>query len=284
MYSMYMWNMLAINPAYAGSHDVLNAAAVSRMQWVGISGAPVTHALSGHAPVNKKSLAVGGNLVHDRIGRTYTTSAFGDITYRIRVNRKTRLAFGLSAGFNHLQLNNTEVEHTDPNDPTFATNLSGKLLPNFGFGMYLWSKRGYVGVSVPKLLQNRIGTTNSEGHLIGFQREAIHGFLTAGYVMPVGAIRLRPALMIRAVNGAPLSGDLVANVHFNDRFCVGAGYRYGQSIIAMTSIQVTDQFKFGYAYDMGLGNVIGRNYGSHELMISYDPVYNRERIRSPRYF
>ena len=33
MYSMYMWNMLSVQPGYAGSADVLNATALSRVQW-----------------------------------------------------------------------------------------------------------------------------------------------------------------------------------------------------------------------------------------------------------
>ena len=51
MYSMYMWNMLTVNPGYAGSNDVLNVTALSRIQWVSVNGAPVTHSLSAHAPI-----------------------------------------------------------------------------------------------------------------------------------------------------------------------------------------------------------------------------------------
>ena len=68
MYSMYMWNMLSVQPGYAGSADVLNATALSRVQWAAINGAPVTHSLSAHAPINMRSLGAGGSLVHDRIG------------------------------------------------------------------------------------------------------------------------------------------------------------------------------------------------------------------------
>lgn len=91
MYTMYMWNMMAIQPGYAGSADVLNVTALSRIQWAGIDGAPVTHSLSAHSPLNAKTLGVGGSLVHDRIGRTYTTSAYGDIAYRMNVNRNTQI-------------------------------------------------------------------------------------------------------------------------------------------------------------------------------------------------
>ena len=94
LYSMYMWNMMTVMPGYAGSADVLNVTALSRVQWASVSGAPTTHSLSGHAPINKRSLGLGMSLVRDQIGRTATTSFYSDIAYRIRLNPRTRLAFG----------------------------------------------------------------------------------------------------------------------------------------------------------------------------------------------
>ena len=42
MYSQYMFNMMALNPAYAGSRDVLSATGLYRNQWVNVDGAPKT--------------------------------------------------------------------------------------------------------------------------------------------------------------------------------------------------------------------------------------------------
>lgn len=285
MYTMYMWNMMAIDPAYAGSADVLNVTALSRMQWTGIQGAPVTHSISGHAPINRRSLGLGLSAVHDRIGRTSTTSVFADIAYRMRVSKTTRLAFGLKAGFNHAQVANTLVENTDPTDPTFAVDASGKLLPNFGFGMFLWSKRGYVGASVPKLLRNYLGTAVEQNGTIGFAEESPHAFLTAGYVFPLGAqVKFKPAVMVKATEGAPVSPDISATFFFMDRFHAGVAYRSGDSFSGIFSLQVNDQWRIGYAHDFGISKLATRSGGSHEVMLSYDPVFNRERIRSPRYF
>ena len=41
-YSQYMFNMLSVNPAYAGSRDVLSLTGLFRQQWVNIPGAPQT--------------------------------------------------------------------------------------------------------------------------------------------------------------------------------------------------------------------------------------------------
>lgn len=284
MYSMYMWNMMTIMPGYAGSADVLNATALSRVQWASINGAPITHSLSANAPINQESLGAGLSLTYDHIGRSSTTSIFSDLAYRIRLDRKTRLAFGLRLGFNHAQMANTQVENTDPNDPTFATDINGTLMPNFGFGVYLWSKQGYVGVSVPKILRNYLGEVDKNGVTSRFDQEAMSAFLTAGYVFPIGAAKFKPALMVRATEGAPLSMDISANFLLLEKLWLGAAYRHGDSMTAIFSIQITDQIRTGYAYDLGLSELTRMAGGSHEIMISYDPVYSRKRVRSPRYF
>ncbi len=285
MYSMYMWNMMTIMPAYAGSADVLNATALSRMQWTAIDGAPVTQTLSAHAPINAQTLGAGVSLTYDHIGRSATTSLFGDLAYRIHVTHKTRLAFGLRLGFNHAQINSTQVQNTNPDDPTFAADQSGKLMPNFGFGVFLWSKRGYIGASVPKILRNYLGTTeNDVGIITQFGQEATHAFITGGYVFPIGSVMFKPAFMVRASEGAPLSMDLSANFLFMEKMWLGAAYRYGDSVTAIFSMQITDQLRGGYAYDFGISQLNAHANGSHEIMLSYDPVFTRERVRSPRYF
>lgn len=285
LYSMYMWNMMSIMPGYAGSADVLNVTALSRMQWTNINGAPVTHSLSAHSPIDRHNLGLGGSLVHDRIGRTTSTSAFADFSYRVRIAQGTRLAFGLNAGLNHATIANTRVENTDPNDPTFQADQSARAAPNFGFGLYLWSRKGYFGLSAPKLLRNYLGVVESDGLITRFHQEAPHGFLVAGYVLPMGhAIKFRPSIMMRASEGAPISTDLSANFFFHDRFNLGATYRMGNSLIGMFAVQVNEQIRTGYAYDVGTSPWIRRAGGAHEIMVSYDPVFTKQRIRSPRYF
>lgn len=284
MYSLYLWNMLSVMPAYAGSGDVLNVTAVSRMQWAGLDGAPTTHSLSANAPINRRTLAIGGSLVYDQIGRTSTTSAFTDLAYRMRITRDWRLSLAIRGGINHVSIANTQVENTDPNDPTFAADQSGRVHPNFGFGLFLWSKEGFFGVSAPKLLRNYLASAPSDGLVTGYFQEATHVFVTGGWVFPMGAAKFKPTFMLRATEGAPLSAEVSGNFLLMEKLWLGASLREGSNITALMSLQVSDQFRVGYAYDMGNNSLTSRLSGAHELMISYDPVFNRERVRSPRYF
>lgn len=279
LYSQYMFNTLAFNPAYAGSAEVFTAMALSRHQWVGFTGAPSTQTLSLHSPLPGNKLALGGNLIHDVAGPAKQNSAFLDVAYRIRTGADTRLSFGLSGGVNFFQadlasLSTVEVE---PHN----ANISGKVLPNFGFGLYWSSPRYYVGLSAPKLLENVIGDDGA----VATNHEFRHYFLIAGYVMDLGPdLKFKPSIMLRAVEGAPLSLDVNANFLLRERVWFGGMYRYGNGFGVMAQYQVNEQLRAGYAFDMTTTKLGAYNAGTHEIMLGYDFRFTKGRTISPRYF
>ena len=98
-YSMYRFNPLSYNPAYAGSRDALSITVLGRKQWVRLDGAPTTGTLSVHSPLKNEKINVGLSFSYDEIGSTKNTSVYGDIAYRTKINSKTRLSFGVKGGF-----------------------------------------------------------------------------------------------------------------------------------------------------------------------------------------
>ena len=77
-FSMYMFNPLSINPAYAGSRDALSATMLGRNQWVNIDGAPTTATLSIHTPLKFEAMSLGLSVIQDEIGPTKTTGIYAD--------------------------------------------------------------------------------------------------------------------------------------------------------------------------------------------------------------
>lgn len=277
MFTQYMFNMLAVNPAYAGSADVLNLTALHRSQWVGIDGAPITQTVFAHTPISAKNMGLGLSMVHDQIGPIKQTMAYADYSYTLRLNKKAKLAFGLKGGLNFIQANLAEINIKNPNDELFLNGTGSKVLPNFGFGVYYHTERFYAGISSPKLVQ-----FNSD--LFAFDQRR-HYFVTAGAVFDVNdEIKFKPTALVKVTEGAPLSVDLSANFLFNERFWVGLGHRFGDSFTAMIQYQFTQQFKVGYAYDLTISKLARYNSGSHEIMVSYDFNFDKTKRLSPRYF
>jgi type IX secretion system PorP/SprF family membrane protein len=249
-----------------------------------MDGAPATNAFLAHSPLRLRSLGLGLSVVEDRIGPSRTGSFFADFAYRIRVTRESRLAFGLKAGGTTMRLNLSEVSGTDLNDPVYQRNLSSGFQPNFGFGLYYWSHKGYIGLSAPKLLNASV-TGSDENGVVTVYDQAMHGFLTAGYVFQLSHdLKLRPAMLLKAVMGAPASADLSANFLFREKLWAGLAYRTSNDVATILSYQLSEQLRAGYAYDLSLSPLRTRTSGSHELMVSYDLLFSKRMLRSPRYF
>ena len=56
------------------------------------------------------------------------------------------------------------------------------------------------------------------------------------------------------------------------------------ALIGIIEVQLTDQFRFGYAYDRTMNNFKDVAPSSHEIMIRYEFGFGKNRILTPRYF
>lgn len=93
-YTQYMYNPMNVNPAYAGSRDVLSIFGMHRTQWLGLEGAPVTNTISIHTPLKESAFGLGLSIVNDKIGPSDENSISIDVAYRISLSNSV-LAFGL---------------------------------------------------------------------------------------------------------------------------------------------------------------------------------------------
>lgn len=282
MFSQYMFNILSINPAYAGSADRLSLVGIHRSQWVKFDGAPVTQTITAHAPLRFEALSIGGSVINDKHGPVSQTSVFADLSYRIFF-AKSKLAFGLKTGLNLFSANLLDLNPVVDGDLTFANNISAKPLPNFGFGAMWYSKKWYVGLSMPRLLQNKL----LEGELPNFNgnKEKIHGFLIAGYVWDLNYyVKFKPTILLKGVDGAPPGMDITANFMLYDKFWIGAMYRWNDAVGALVQYEINNKLKFGYAYDYVTSDLGRYTSGSHEVMLGYDFGKGYKGEVSPRYF
>ncbi|RED97428.1 PorP/SprF family type IX secretion system membrane protein [Marinoscillum furvescens] len=278
MYTQYMFNTLAVNPAYAGSHESISATALSRIQWVGVDGAPNTHTFSIHSPVPGRKIAIGAMFSHDQIGVSKQTTAQLSYAYRIQMKRST-LSLGLQGG---IRSNRTNYNELGVND----TNLQGSefaVRPNFGVGAYYYTGRCYLGVSVPTVIKNNWSKASDENQVIG--TDIPHFFITAGMLIDISPlVKIKPSTLIKSVQGAPVEIDINANVILDDKVWVGLSYRSFDALSMILELQVNPQLRFGYAYDLTVSDLRQVNSGSHELMLNYRFVYERTKIVTPRYF
>ncbi len=277
--SLYMFDPLVINPAYAGTHVQFSATAIYRNQWVNFDGAPKTLTASMHSGFRKARVGLGILFGKDEIGVHSDNSLYFAYAYKIPLtNRKNPavLSMGIQGGFNTLK---SDYFKTNPRDGMELGALT-KFNPNFGAGVFFRSRELYAGFSVPYIVNNRtidiIDETFSE-LITPSGRQQRYYYVMAGTTRKLSEdFKIAPSTLIRIQENAPLSFDLNTMLIIKDAVSLGGSYRLGDSFIGLFELQINDNFHVGYAYDITTSDIRLYSNGSHEIMINY-------RIKIPRF-
>lgn len=274
IFSQYMFNQLTINPAYAGSSELVNLFATSRQQWVGATGGPKTTVFAIDAPIDPfgTEAGIGLNFSNDQIGfsEEIAVNLIGSIRFRLNTGV---LNAGLSLGMiNHVidpdfylgDKNGLSDDHSDQ-DPLMLTSKESATAMDLGMGAYYSWDDGYIGVSAMHLL-------NPEPEFDGeyyfyFKRT---WFLSGGYKFALvdKPIVFKPSIMMET-DGASFQTDINLLTYYKKRYWGGIGYRLQDAVMLSVGIELKNGLKIGYTYDVP-ASAFSRNYGgSHELALGY---------------
>lgn len=289
-YTQYMYNTLSVNPAYAGSRGQLSFAALYRSQWVGVDGAPETFTLNLHSPIRNSRLGYGISVVNDNIGNGTVQETYldGVLSYTVDVSNTAKLSFGLKVGGNFLSLDFMQLRNFDE-EVVVQDNIDRQFSPNFGFGVYYHTNKFYAGLSIPNMLETEyFDNGENDANSVNFlAAERLNFYAITGYVFDLnGNLKFKPAILTKAVGGAPLQVDLSASFLFNDKFSLGAAYRWDAALSALVGFQITDQLMLGLAYDKETTDLGTRRFndGSFELFLRVELLKSFQRTISPRFF
>lgn len=280
MLSHYMFNGLFLNPAYAGSHKYFGTSFIHRNQWMGFDGAPRTNVFAIDGPIQRQKMGVGLVFANDNIGKTGRNDILLNYAYHIGINKTDKLSFGISGGVTNISRKVPVAWET--ND--VALDATSFWAPRFGFGMYYYSKKYYVGLSVPTLI-GKEPTQDFNFDVEKFTSTKRHYLLTGGYVFDIGNnIMLKPSFLLKYQMSAPLQADINMNVLFFEKFWLGASYRSGDAFIGLVEYQITKQLRIGASYDYSYTKLGRLTNGSFEVMVGYDFGRDPLKAKNPRYF
>lgn len=270
--SNYLFNIFSINPAYAGQRRSLDMTVFYRKQWVGPAGTPQTASIMGSMEIKPKNFSVGFQLDNDNIGFTTSQSAKVAFSYRFKLDKKRKLAFGIMPGFKRTFYDFRKVRTTATGDGAFNANSPTVNTFISGFGAFYYSKKMYIGLSSPEILNLNGSNPSPEANLI------------AGYVIKINPdVVLKPSFLVRAMQNSPVQFDLNATAYFKEDLGIGLAYRNKEAIVAYFDWVIDKKFKVGYAYDYSIGPLRKFNSGTHEVMLNY--FFGKlSNAPSPRFF
>lgn len=319
-YTQYILNQYILNPALSGVENYTDVKLSVRDQWVGLNGAPKTTYLSIHAPIGKNDYrtsatsyevpgqnprgkyywenytaaephhGIGMTVINDKTGSFNRFTANATYAYHLGLTPTTNLSAGFSAGITNVSLDRTKTDFSgtgDPFDPATGASLSGELnriRPDVGFGLWLYSKNYFVGLSAQQIIPQKLVFTDdaaflSKGRLIP------HVFFTAGYRFLLGEdINAIPSVMVKYINGSSETNfqpEANLKLQYRDLLWLGGSYRYENGYSAMAGLNVSNTFNVGYAYDFTTTALNTVSRGTHEIMLGF-LIGNKYSGKCPR--
>lgn len=307
-YTQYILNNYILNPALSGIENYTDIKASYRNQWVGINGAPITGYVSVQTPIGKKDLrtnvnsfeipgenprgkkywdeyavspphhGVGFTAINDKAGYINRWSISGTYAYHKPLGVKTALAAGFSAGFSSVNLDRSKVDFgsgplNDPNDLAigYANGDIKKLKPEFGAGLWLYSSRYFLGVSVLNIIPGKIKYVSGDKYGTYFEPNY---FITGGYRFFMSDdITVLPSVMVQYWQPQLLGVHTNVKMQYRDDLWIGASYRFSDLISGysgMVGLNVSNTFNISYAYENATTSRL-KTYtkGTHEIMLGF---------------
>ena len=285
--SQYMFNQLFLNPAYAGTHEYWESSILYRSQWVGWEGSPTSQLIAVDGPIMPSLLGIGATIVHDKIGINESLGANLNFSYQLKLDRKGnhRLSFGLKAGYLSQRSYIKDLIYIDENDPLYSSSeIVNQNTILFGSGLYYYSKRLYLGLSIPVLFAKDLkDLPTKEMNRNSYLQNQY--YLNGGMVFKLSNnVDFKPSFLIKYTQAAPLQADINLNFLFKKVFWLGASYRSTDILVLMLEVNATRYLRIGYAFDYTFSDISIFTSGSHEIMLSVDFGKTIVKSSSPRYF
>jgi len=274
LYSQYQFNQQMINPSYTGIYNRVSATLISRLQWVGVEGAPITNTLLGQTSLRGGSIGLGGMVIDDRLGINRNLEAIASVSYNIRFD-DAKLAMGLQGGITNFSYDLSKLTLDYVDDTRLTSGLDPFTEPNFGAGLMYMHPNYYIGFSVPRIR----GVTINDG-VVNSTRYKRHYYLSAGYFYESSVlVQYKLTTLVRYVESELPTVDLVFSSFIDQVIWTGISVRDLRYFGLFTSIELGQNIRLGYSFELPTNSLLIANYGTHEISISIDKALSRQSFR-----
>jgi len=264
--SIFTFNPIMYNPAYAGSYDGLTINSIYSTQWVGFDGAPKTLLLSGHSILSDSNVGVGFDIMSDKIGAVSENNISGNFAYHVNLSETIRLALGLKAGVNIYNIDYNLFSILNPNENDLADRNVSQNNLMIGSGAYLYTEKWAIGFSIPNMLRTKY--LNDFNNQIANKNP--YYFITGAYKLNLDdEIFLQPNFVTRVADGAPISTLVALNLNWKDKFITSLNFEMDTSVGAFAGFRFFENFLAGYSYDISVNDFGRYNGGVHTFIVNY---------------
>ncbi|MBD3628084.1 type IX secretion system membrane protein PorP/SprF [Cyclobacterium sp.] len=290
-YSQYVFNALHINPAYAGYKVDPFVQATYRSQFMNFPGSPNTISISADKGNLEETMGYGISITADELGPYSTQSILLTYAYKVRLTQDSYLGLGVSSGVSEHVLDAGKLQPDDPSDPGIPQGRINAFAPNLNAGVFYHTPNFFSGISA----FNLVGQNSLKNSDLSLVTNNYHFYFQAGGLLPVrSGLAFKPSVLVREDLNGPSSYDINTMFLFNEQFWLGAAFRssvmkgnmdFGDlpssrtALVILFDLFVTEEVRFGYAYDFNLNSKNNYRNNSHEFSLGY--YINNKWLKTP---
>lgn len=283
-FTQYIYNQYSHNPAVAGSKECWDIKMGHREQWVGFDGAPQTSYVSIYGRIRPKNSpskgyhGIGGYVSRDITGPLARTYAYGSYAYHVPITYNMYMGVGAFLGVKQYRTDLSVMTVVNPADPIYNTSGSTMILGDGALGMWLYSKKSYLGVSIDQVVPRRIKGMGGE---LGVNSRVVPhiNFTTGKRFHTNEAFHLIPSVMVKFKPLVAPSVDLNLMMDFNNRFAIGMSYRVGDAVCALVKLRMLKYFDVGYSYDFPHTKMLKGTMQTHEITLGFSACAWKESYK-----
>ncbi|RXR19014.1 type IX secretion system membrane protein PorP/SprF [Flavobacterium amnicola] len=268
--SIFNYNTLIYNPAFAGSNYGPDVTGIYSTQWMGFEGAPETQFLSAHTMFNNKNVGIGLSFLNDKAGPIKQQNIEGNVSYFLEVNRKVTISVGIKAGIRNFNADLKNLVVLNPQEQAYNTGNIYDMSMILGIGTYIFTDNAFVGFSVPSIFKQKYYNDKFTAVVTS---EKQYYYINGGYKIDINQdFIFTPAFITRLTAGAPISTLGSLNLKWREKVAGGLNFELNSSIGAYFAIEALENFKVGYSYDTSINNSIKYNSGNHAIFLKYSII------------
>jgi type IX secretion system PorP/SprF family membrane protein len=285
-FSQYMFVKSEFNPgAIADNGDMARLSAIHKLQWVGISGAPVNTYVNFSTPfsIKKNLFGAGLSIENQTMGLFSKQNIEVTGAYKLKLLDGI-LSLGLNAGLVNVSFAGDSVSipsgdygndyHVPAgSDPLIPTSKISGLAFNMSLGAYFYNNKFNIGLSVLNVTAPTIRWSDTQETYVGRML-----YLTGGYNLSLANpyFTLKPSVLIKT-NFVNYQTDMNLILDYHDKWWGGLGYRFDDAVMFMGGIRLINGLTVGYTFDLPTTSILGASFGSHEIFVTYDFMISFEK-------
>lgn len=282
--SQYFMAKPYYNPAVAGATEDLNILALARLEWVGMSGAPMSFFVTSDMPLNigKTQHGIGLAVYTESIGLFMNTHVGAQYAYKYKLFGGV-ISGGLQIGLVNQSFDGSKVEMVESEfhqktDAAIPTEQVSGMGLDLNFGIYYNHKRFYAGFGMTHLTQPELQLDENAYTYIGRSFNLMGGY---NIQLRNPLIELQPSVFL-LTDMQSFHADITARLEYNKMFNGGISYRVNESVGVMFGVKI-GRFQAGYAYDFPITALGRASSGSHELCLRYAMKLNKTKTGKNRH-